>query len=157
MDIIIIFKGSVLIYALHCTIYWVKHFLFNNMMCRGDEKGLYKYLLKYKVGVSWVLCVCLFHNHLHSSDPQPSPRNHRNCGNRGLVPSITISCLTAIWRVSLRYPLPSAGLEGCSTPCLSISNWLLHSQPLYLLLLISCLSPSADDADDKGGSWCPPA
>lgn len=112
-------------------------------LCKLERVGLYRVkvfdICDFK-GNS--VCVFIPSNHLHSSDPQPFPRNHRNCGNQGLVPSITISCLMAIWRVSLRYPLtlvltvPSGGLEGW------LNLWLSFltdscAYTLYWLLLIS--------------------
>lgn len=36
------------------------------------------------------------------------------------------------------------------------SDWLMLSHPLFASVNFS-LSPGGDDADDKGGSWCPPA
>ena len=41
----------------------------------------------------------------HFPGPPPFPLNHRKCGSLGLAPHITISCLTAIWRPSSRYPV----------------------------------------------------
>lgn len=42
---------------------------------------------------------------VHFPGPPPFPLNHRKCGSLGHAPCITISCLTAIWRPSSRYPV----------------------------------------------------
>lgn len=52
------------------------------------------------------LLFCLFFSFCPSfPGPPPFPLNHRKCGSLGHAPCITISCLTAIWRHSSRYPL----------------------------------------------------